>query len=905
MAVSDYVVRAFRSNRRRNALGVASVVVSVCLMVLVGVLFNVALVTFSEIFTQGTSYDIRVTPPAQDIANLTYLDASYIESVLRGAGVEDVHPLITQVVIARENGSAEAPLSFIVLYGAEQAYQEGKVRSLNGSYDIEGDRCVLSKEAATTLNVTLGSEVQAIGYRGPLGDLSNTSDPFSDPDIARNLTVRNWTVAGVLEQQGRFIQGVEEYAVKDLGSVQAMYSVEGRASTIVATVDMGMYDLNDPQDPAGEVLDLAERIALRLGPAYVVTAPRAQAIEASLEASRATNVIAYVFSVVFPTISGILIASILNLSVEERAKDLAVMRLLGARRRMIGRVIVGELALMLALGVPIGLLLGVGLPYLAHARGVESLPDDFSQVVDWGVVAGQVTITLAITSLFAIQPLRKAMATSPAAAVYQSRGEGEYKFVSSRGVDRRLLVGAFLLFVALVYSTFFIPYFLMFGELQFFTFFIFSFLVILLAYCVWMLAVVPWAQRGVLVLLGPLMGPTRKLLRASLERYVRRNAATTLIFSIIVAIMLFFSSFFAAISGSIERTTLYEFGSDIRVIASGPVPVSVVEGIERSDFASAVAAATTPHRTRLSDVVYPRGASVDVRAVRGELTSATFASADDVYRGDLADIDRLGDGDVVISRGLALELRVGLGDTVVIDHGTERLFLEVRLLLESLPGFGSEFPERPEDADRSTVLVAMPVYAGLEGVPVDEVRYDAVYVHARPGTDLDQAARQIQQRYRVFYEVQAFVPTTLADFARDNLEALNALFYVILTILLLVALFSLVANLLASVLEREYELGVVRALGLRGRALRRMLMAEGATIALTSMLVGIAVGTTLSMLVIAFFNMLSPIDFAYEVPWASLAYLLVLTVLLSVIGTYSPARSVSRRPVVELMRRAT
>jgi len=114
-----------------------------------------------------------------------------------------------------------------------------------------------------------------------------------------------------------------------------------------------------------------------------------------------------------------------------------------------------------------------------------------------------------------------------------------------------------------------------------------------------------------------------------------------------------------------------------------------------------------------------------------------------------------------------------------------------------------------------------------------------------------------------------------------------------------------VANLLASVLEREYELGVVRALGLRGRALRRMLMAEGATIALTSMLVGIAVGTTLSMLVIAFFNMLSPIDFAYEVPWASLAYLLVLTVLLSVIGTYSPARSVSRRPVVELMRRAT
>jgi ABC-type antimicrobial peptide transport system permease subunit len=409
----------------------------------------------------------------------------------------------------------------------------------------------------------------------------------------------------------------------------------------------------------------------------------------------------------------------------------------------------------------------------------------------------------------------------------------------------------------------------------------------------------------VAAVLGWLMPATRKLLRSSLERYVRRNASTTLIFSIIIAILRFFSSFFAAISGSIDRTVSYQFGSDVRVIAQEPVPASVVRAIEGADYSEAVAASTASHRTSVSDVIYTNRRNVDVRAVTGDLVAATFASDDDVYRGRLADIGSLGTDGAVISRGLGLALKVGLGDTVVVEQGRDRFFLRVVLVLESLPGFPGEFPEQSEDAGGSTVLVPMEVYAALEGVAVPDVGYDAVFVSVVDGRDLDEVARNIQQRYRVFYEIQVFVPTTLARYAEEGLGILNTLFYVILTLLLLVALFSLVANLLASVLEREYELGVVRALGLRSGALRRSLMAEGATIALAAMAAGVVVGTTLSVLIIAFFNMLSPIDFAYQVPWASLAYLLGLTMVLSVVGTYSPARSVSRRPVVDLLRRAT
>jgi putative ABC transport system permease protein len=905
MAITEYVYRAFRSNRRRNMLGVSAVVVSVFLMVLVGVLFNVALVTFSDIFAQGTAYDLQVSPPSQDISNLTYMNVSDVEPALREVGANGVFPIITQIVLARESGSATAPTSFTVLYGAPAPYEEGKVLHINGTYDISGGSCVLSKDAASVLNLSVGDVVQAIGYRGALDFSANLTEMLGDPAQAGNLTSENWTVAGVIDQRGRFIPGVEEYLVKDLGTVRDMYGIPGKASTVLATVDRGLYDLNNPQDPAGAVFDLGKRVALRLGPAYVVTAPRAQAIESSLQASQVTNIIAYVFSIVFPTISGILIASILNLSVEQRAKDIAVMRLLGARRRLVGRVVVGELALMLAIGVPVGVGLGVGLPFAAHLAEASQLPSDFSQVVDWSVVAVQVLITLVITGLFALSPMRRAMATTPADAISLSRPEGEYRYVTKRGVDRRLLVGSFLLFVALVYATFFIPYFLIFAGDQFFTFFIFSFLTILLAYCVWMLALVPLLQRGIVALMGPFLPGTRKLLRSSLERYTRRNASTALIFSIIVAIMLFFSALFGAISGSIDRTTRYELGSDVRVMAGSPLPQKVVDSIRGSDYARAVAASTGGYRTGISDLVSSRSSGVEIAAVEGDLVAASFATPADVWRGDLSTLRAIPEGSCVISRGLALELQVGLGDDVVIAHEEDRIFLRVGLILNSLPGFLGGIPQRPEDARDSTVLLSVATFARAVGVPQQQVGFNAVFVSVRAGHDLDAVAKQIQQRYRVFYAVQVIVPATVVKFAKDGLAILNALFYVILTILLLVALFSLVANLLASILEREYEIGVVRALGLRVGRLRQVLIAEGTAIALSSLVLGVVVGTTLSALIIAFFNMLSPIRFTYIIPWASILYLLVLTVILSLVGTYSPARSVSSKPVVDLMRRAT
>lgn len=890
-------------------MGIAAVVVTVFLMVLVGVLFNVVMGTLTETFTRDVGHDISVTPTItgpRDVANLTYLDVENVSRVVRRDGVESVHPILAQAVLAYPRATGVGDAMFLGLFGAEPGFDAGTEVDMRGEYDIRGDGVVISHEAAQSMEVGVGDVVSIIGYRGPLNLSINFTDLLTDPELQANLVYENWTVRGIIDVRGRFQSGVNTFLVKDLAEVQDLYGLQGRATTVVGMVDPHMYDLSDPQDPASRVLELAEGIALDLGPGYTVTAPRALAIEASLEASRATTVIAYIFSIVFPIIAGIMIASILNLSVEERAKDLATMRLLGARRRMIGRVVTGELALMLAAGIPLGVAMGVGLPWGLHLADYHLLPEDFSLVVNWGVVAGQVLITLVITSLFAAAPLRKAMDTSPAEAISQVRTEGRFRFVSVRGVDRRLLVGAFLMFVALLYATFFIPYFLIFvGESQFFSFFIFSFLVILLSFAVWMLVTVPLLQRAVVAAMRGMLPSTHKLVRSNMERYQRRNASTTLIFAIIVAILLFFSSFFAAIFESAERATTYQLGADIVVFGGEPLPLEMVEGMVDAEYTRQVASATPDLEGVMANVVSSRAERVDVMAAYGDLTRATFVSGEDVYRGDLQRLADIGPRGCVVSRALATELRVDLGDTVSLTYGEHRLFLEVVLVLSALPGFAGDFPERPEEAGGSGVLVSLATYAGLAEEPAEDVPYDRVFVMVAEGQDHEQVGRTITQRYQVFFSIAVIVGEVVIREIEDGLAILDTLFLAILLILMLVAFFSLAMNLMASILEREYELGIVRALGLRAGRLRNALVAEGVAISLAAMVVGLVVGVSLSMLVIAFFNVLSPISFSYAVPWTTVSTLVAVTVVMSILTTWQPAGRVARKAVVDLLRRAT
>jgi len=627
---------------------------------------------------------------------------------------------------------------------------------------------------------------------------------------------------------------------------------------------------------------------------------KAVALENAVEAARSTALIANMFAVVFPAITGILVAGTLNLSVEEKARDLAVMRLIGARRSVVGRVLLLEAGALLCTGIPAGLLLGLSLPpWIVTSFFSRTQP----LIYNWGTIGTQMAISLGVTIAFLIIPLRRALATTPAQAVYQVRSQGEFRFIARRGVDMRLILAGTVLFLAILYATFAVPYILVFNQDQFIQFFLGSTLLLIVSLAVALLWVAPPLEEALVRLVLPLTTKYNKLTVASIRRNIRRNASTNLIFALIVGIMLFFTSFFSGIISSVDVNAQYSVGSDVRLTAFDAFTPAFVDSVSASANVSEIALRPTGAFAAASNLVTTRASGISMIGLDPNLTRVLFRGIRDVEAGDLATLAHLGNGSIVLSSLTARNLGLHVGDPVAVERGAHRDFFTVALILRSLPGFIESFQDQVTFGTSPGSFVAMDRYLEFADRNATTIRYADIFVKAAPGADTRRMAQDFQDLYGIFID---FVPISKDDIvtqARSFISFITFVSEVILVFLLLIAVFSLTVNLYASVQERSYEIGVVRSLGLRRRGILGATLLEGLSIAFASAFIGVLVGVLISNFVIFFFNIFSPIDIGYDLPVNVLFVLLGATAIFAAIGSLLPARSVARRPIIALMRK--
>jgi putative ABC transport system permease protein len=127
----------------------------------------------------------------------------------------------------------------------------------------------------------------------------------------------------------------------------------------------------------------------------------------------------------------------------------------------------------------------------------------------------------------------------------------------------------------------------------------------------------------------------------------------------------------------------------------------------------------------------------------------------------------------------------------------------------------------------------------------------------------------------------------------DNI--LNVL-YVLLALSVLVSLFGIVNTLVLTVFERTRELGMLRAVGMTRRQVRRMIRYESVITALIGAAIGIALGIVLAVLLIA------RVDFiTLSWPIVSLVVFALVGVVAGLIAAILPARRASRLNVLEAL----
>ncbi|WP_181642108.1 FtsX-like permease family protein, partial [Nocardioides massiliensis] len=138
-----------------------------------------------------------------------------------------------------------------------------------------------------------------------------------------------------------------------------------------------------------------------------------------------------------------------------------------------------------------------------------------------------------------------------------------------------------------------------------------------------------------------------------------------------------------------------------------------------------------------------------------------------------------------------------------------------------------------------------------------------------------------------------------ADYAEEQrapIDQLLLLIYALLGLALVIAVLGIVNTLALSIIERTREVGLLRAVGLSRRQLRRMIGLESVVIALLGTLLGLVLGVVfgLSLLTALADQGLE----AVVVPWGQLGAFVVAAVVVGILAALVPARRAARLDVL-------
>ena len=122
--------------------------------------------------------------------------------------------------------------------------------------------------------------------------------------------------------------------------------------------------------------------------------------------------------------------------------------------------------------------------------------------------------------------------------------------------------------------------------------------------------------------------------------------------------------------------------------------------------------------------------------------------------------------------------------------------------------------------------------------------------------------------------------------------------YVLLGLSVIISLFGVINTLVLSVFERTRELGMLRAIGMTRRQVRRMIRHESVVTALIGAALGIAVGMFLAVHHDA---ALSQYGIVFAVPYGTLRVFVGVAILAGMLAAILPAKRASKLNVLEAL----
>jgi putative ABC transport system permease protein len=172
-------------------------------------------------------------------------------------------------------------------------------------------------------------------------------------------------------------------------------------------------------------------------------------------------------------------------------------------------------------------------------------------------------------------------------------------------------------------------------------------------------------------------------------------------------------------------------------------------------------------------------------------------------------------------------------------------------------------------------------------------------IRVEQGANADAVQERVEGRVdRRYPTVETLNQQELKDNQEEQINQLVQFFYVLLALAIVISLLGIVTTLALSIHERTRELGMLRAVGMSRRQVRRLVRYESVITALIGAILGTILGVIFASLLAV---PLADEGFELSYPIPTLILLLVLAALAGVLAAIFPARRAAQLDVLRAL----
>jgi putative ABC transport system permease protein len=848
MTVLKTSMRNFFAHKGRMALSAVAVLLSVAFVCGTLVFTDTMNTTFDKLFST-TASDVTVSPKAAKSDDTPQngrpesLPASTVQQVTKADGVKSAEGAVSSMNVTVVNSDNK------------------NMGSSTGAPTIAGN---WTKSDLRSMEITSGH-----APRGPTETMVD-ADTADKHDLKIGDELRTISVIGDFKAK---IVGIATFKITNPGAAivyfdtataqRELLGAEGRFTQVYATATAGVSDTQ-----------LKQNVTQALDGTYKIQTAKENADENREGVGEFMNVIKYAmlgFAGIAFLVGIFLIINTFSMLVAQRTREIGLMRAIGSSRKQVNRSVLVESLLLgivgSILGVGAGVGIAVGLMKLMGMAGMNLSTDDLTVKATTPVIG--MILGVVVTVLAAYLPARRAGKVSPMAALRDAGTPADGKAGLVRGIIGLVLTGAggFALYTAATADTAKDGSLLLAGGV----------VLTLIGFVI----IGPLLAGGVVRVISAVIlrafGPVGRMAERNALRNPRRTGATGAALMIGLALVACLSVVGSSMVASATSELDKSVGADFIVQGGQRIVPQAQKAMEQSPDLAHV----TSYKELEATLTSPDGKK-DTKGV----TAADPTYAQDLRRPTTAGTLSAAYGKNAMSVGsdYAKDHGIRVGDTITVAFkGGDTAKLKVAAITDDSGAL--------DKGSRYLSMATMKQYVPADQIPPNSI----MFAKAKDGQE-KQAYAALKDALHDYPQYQVRDQTDYKEELKDQVGQLLNMVYGLLGLAIIVAILGVVNTLALSVVERTREIGLMRAIGLSRRQLRRMIRLESVVIALFGALLGLGLGmgwgaTAQKLLAMEGLNVL-------DIPWPTIIGVFIGSAFVGLFAALVPAFRAGRMNVL-------